>query len=213
MGDSITPSCPSCGGQLEVSPTTLTLVCQHCGAENMVLRKRGEILLESFAQCPVCNRNDEVRKVAGIVKSGGELACSLYAPPRPDKESGCASIFCGGWCSVFAILMIVFFSLGVFANPPNGLIIIGGIIGLLFFGIPAFLLFRDGCETNRRGELKYPEQISRWEAATIRWNSSYFCKRDNIIFIPNSGEFFDIKRYNNDEELEYRYEEFFYKSE
>jgi predicted RNA-binding Zn-ribbon protein involved in translation (DUF1610 family) len=213
MSDFITSSCPSCGGQLEVSPTTLTLVCQHCGAENMVLRKRGKILLESFAQCPVCNRNDEVRKVAGIVKSEGELARSLYAPPRPDKEKGCGSFFFGGWCSVFAILMIVFFSLGAFANPPNALLIIGGIIGLLLFGIPTFLLFRDGHETNRRGELKYPDQISRWEAATIRWNSSYFCKRDNIIFIPNSGEFFDINRYPTDEEFEYRYEEFFYKSE
>ncbi len=209
MGDLINSSCPSCGEQLEVSPTTLTLVCQNCGAENMVRREPGKILLESFARCPVCNRNDEVQKVAGIVKSGGELASSLYPLPRPSKESGCMSIFCGGWCAVLTILMIVIFLSELFAKPPETIIIIAGLIGCLFFGIPAIWLFRSGRETYRLGELKYPDEISRWEAATIRWNSSYFCKRDHLIFFPNSDESFDIEKYTG-EEFDYRYEEFFY---
>ena len=155
MSVSITSSCPSCGGQLEVSPTTLTLVCKHWGAENMVLRERGKILLESLARCPVCNRNDEVRKVAGIVKPGDELAFSLYSPPRPDKETGGGPFCCGGWCAAIAIseFVIVIILGGFYTSGTLAQAIIVGTICLLLFGIPAILLFRDGREENRRGEL------------------------------------------------------------
>ncbi len=69
MNDFITMSCPSCGGKLSILPNTLTLVCQHCGAEHMIRREAGSVLLESFARCPQCSRNDKVQKVSAILAS------------------------------------------------------------------------------------------------------------------------------------------------
>jgi predicted RNA-binding Zn-ribbon protein involved in translation (DUF1610 family) len=69
MSDFVTLICPACGGKLDISPSTASLVCQFCGAEHIVRREAGNILLESFAQCPICHRNDKARKVSGIVSS------------------------------------------------------------------------------------------------------------------------------------------------
>lgn len=70
MDDFITLTCPTCGGKLLISPDTLTLSCQHCGTEHMVRRDAGNILLETYAKCPICNRNDKSVKVSSIVASG-----------------------------------------------------------------------------------------------------------------------------------------------
>lgn len=69
MSDFITMSCPSCGGKLSISPNTSTLVCQNCGTEHMIRREAGSVLLESFAKCPQCSRNDKVQKVSAILAS------------------------------------------------------------------------------------------------------------------------------------------------
>jgi len=65
--DMITLTCPTCGGKLEFSQNTTSLVCPHCGNEHLIRREQGNISLESYARCPVCGRNDEVKKVSAIL--------------------------------------------------------------------------------------------------------------------------------------------------
>ncbi|MEA3438956.1 MAG: hypothetical protein U9R58_01610 [Chloroflexota bacterium] len=69
MSDFITLQCPSCGGKLDVGASALSLKCKHCGAEHMIRRGAGGVILESYARCPVCNRNDKVEKVSAILRS------------------------------------------------------------------------------------------------------------------------------------------------
>jgi predicted RNA-binding Zn-ribbon protein involved in translation (DUF1610 family) len=69
MGDFITMQCPSCGGKLAVGKNVLSLKCEHCGVEHMIRREAGEVTLESYARCPVCNRNDKAEKVTAILRS------------------------------------------------------------------------------------------------------------------------------------------------
>jgi predicted RNA-binding Zn-ribbon protein involved in translation (DUF1610 family) len=69
MGDYITMQCPNCGGKLNVGRNTLTLVCENCGTEHMVRRGTDGVILESYARCPVCNRNDKAEKVSAILRS------------------------------------------------------------------------------------------------------------------------------------------------
>lgn len=69
MSDFITLACPSCGGQLKVASNATALVCEHCGNEHLVRRDAGSILLESYARCPRCGRNDQVQKVTSILSS------------------------------------------------------------------------------------------------------------------------------------------------
>jgi predicted RNA-binding Zn-ribbon protein involved in translation (DUF1610 family) len=69
MSDFITLQCPSCGGKLAVGNNVLSLICEHCGVEHMIRREAGEVTLESYARCPVCNRNDKAEKVTAILRS------------------------------------------------------------------------------------------------------------------------------------------------
>lgn len=69
MSDFISMQCPSCGGSLAVGANALSLRCEHCGSEHMIRREAGEVILESYARCPVCNRNDRAEKVTAILRS------------------------------------------------------------------------------------------------------------------------------------------------
>ncbi len=69
MSALITLNCPSCGGKLQVDPSSSTLTCKHCGNEHFVHRDGTSVRLESFARCPRCSRNDRVEKVSAILRS------------------------------------------------------------------------------------------------------------------------------------------------
>jgi predicted RNA-binding Zn-ribbon protein involved in translation (DUF1610 family) len=69
MADLITLNCPSCGGKLQVDPTSSKLTCNHCGNDHFVHREGSSVTLESFARCPKCSRNDRVEKVTAILRS------------------------------------------------------------------------------------------------------------------------------------------------
>jgi predicted RNA-binding Zn-ribbon protein involved in translation (DUF1610 family) len=69
MDDFITLQCPNCGGKLSVSGNATSLKCEHCGTEHMIRREAGNVILESYARCPVCNRNDRAEKVSAILRS------------------------------------------------------------------------------------------------------------------------------------------------
>ena len=69
MSDFVSLSCPSCGGQLRVASNSTSLRCEHCGSEYMVRRESGSTMLESYARCPKCGRNDRVEKVTAIISS------------------------------------------------------------------------------------------------------------------------------------------------
>jgi predicted RNA-binding Zn-ribbon protein involved in translation (DUF1610 family) len=69
MNDFITMQCPNCGGNLAVGTNALSLKCEHCGIEHMIRREASGVVLESYARCPVCNRNDKAEKVSAILRS------------------------------------------------------------------------------------------------------------------------------------------------
>ena len=69
MSDFITMQCPNCGGKLSIGSNVTSLKCEHCGIEHMIRREAGEVTLESYARCPICNRNDKAEKVTAILRS------------------------------------------------------------------------------------------------------------------------------------------------
>lgn len=69
MSDFITLQCPDCGGKLIVVNNTLSLKCEQCSTEYMIRREANRVFLESYACCPVCNRNDRAEKVSAILRS------------------------------------------------------------------------------------------------------------------------------------------------
>jgi predicted RNA-binding Zn-ribbon protein involved in translation (DUF1610 family) len=69
MPELISLVCPSCGGKLKVSKNATSMTCQHCGTEHMVKHDAGGVLLEAYARCPQCGRNDKSEKVTAIIAS------------------------------------------------------------------------------------------------------------------------------------------------
>jgi len=67
--DLIKMQCPNCGGKLQFAKNTTTLQCENCGVEHLVKQGTNGIFLESYAKCPVCNRNDKAEKVSSIIRS------------------------------------------------------------------------------------------------------------------------------------------------
>jgi predicted RNA-binding Zn-ribbon protein involved in translation (DUF1610 family) len=67
--DLITLQCPNCGGKLQFAKNTTTLRCENCGAEHLVRQGANGVFLESYAKCPICNRNDKAEKVSSIIRS------------------------------------------------------------------------------------------------------------------------------------------------
>lgn len=155
MNDFITMSCPSCGGSLRISPNTPTLICQHCGTEHIIRREAGSILLESFARCPQCSRNDKVQKVSAILASqtntvrgvtyeSSTLALKLSPPPEPINTIPAQPVLVHKEVdvtyNVMAASIIGLFGLGVlilliFAGEFNCYL---GIIGISLIAIAAY---------------------------------------------------------------------------
>lgn len=61
--------CPNCGGKLQFAKNTTTLRCENCGVEHLVRQGANGVFLESYAKCPICNRNDKAEKVSSIIRS------------------------------------------------------------------------------------------------------------------------------------------------
>ncbi len=80
MSDFISLTCPVCGGKLSPAPGATSLVCQHCGTEHLIRHEAGTVILEAFARCPQCNRNDKVEKVTAILASQTH---EIAAPEKP----------------------------------------------------------------------------------------------------------------------------------
>jgi len=69
MAELISLVCPSCGGKLKISKNATSMTYQHCGTEHMVKHEAGGVLLEAYACCPQCGRNDKSEKVTAIIAS------------------------------------------------------------------------------------------------------------------------------------------------
>lgn len=221
MNDFITLSCPSCGGDLQVTSNTQSLKCTYCGTEHIVRHDASSFYLESFAQCPVCKRNDEVKKITTIVanqtqnlqgvtiekrsyidKDGHHhtstervpfhgtqssiLANKLRAPAEPRAQEPK-----GGWrnvilfIAIFSILTAPFY-LSWRAEQFFGNILIGG--GLFWWYSILNKKHKKEVEQYNQDLKRIREQgYSQWQNAMERWNRSYYCFRDDCVFIPGEG--------------------------
>ncbi|MFC2063706.1 hypothetical protein ACFLXB_01240 [Chloroflexota bacterium] len=212
MNEFVTLSCPNCGGKLEVTPNTISLQCQNCGVEHMVSRETGSILLEGFARCPTCKRNDMATKVSVIVENNSmgianklELSNKPSPPPKP-RGFG---FF--GYAIMLFIAFTIFFLfpfysiltsiaiLGFEIEENSSLAVLGAIlifiitVILIIILIIVFIILnrRKIQSSKKRYQIDFPKwkkSVEDWERAESIWKRLYYCARDGIIFIPATGE-------------------------
>src|SRR3990172_804199 len=243
MSDLITLSCPSCGGNLSVSPAQQSLKCRHCGTEHWVREEAGGIMLEAFARCPRCGRNDRVERLSAILRSqvkaisgttkisesysdsegqvrsrivtvptssteATHLAQRLAPPPRPRNPpggSGCfpALVYLSAATFLVAGVSCALTSLSSAFSASTSQDLLNAAASLLCIAGPAVavspLIFYWGTkasanarEDRERKLAAWNERLAEWDASMRRWNSAYYCSRDDGVFIPGRPGFTDV---------------------
>jgi hypothetical protein len=168
--------------------------------------------------CPICNKDDAIQKLSVIVASGkssgtfsgpsggaayvdgklvpmggystlsgstiSDLAKRLTPPSEPQKYKGLG-------CGLGSLIAIVTF-LGLIAASGLGFLlfnVVGGFI-FLFGGFVIYMLVLNALnkKSRKRDEAAYLFEKPRWDVAISRWNRSYFCHRDGIVFDPDTQE-------------------------
>jgi len=202
-------SCPSCGGNVDISKNTSHLVCNYCKNSFLVKREGDIISLEYFASCPLCNRNDKSQRVAAIFSresaSGSLLANQLAQPIKPQEPvepSGCFSYI--------LLLLVINAGIQMFAGSVAGIKdnprYFGGFDIFVFIAIiliTSWISFKilSGIQKRKsqyeNNKLNFPNSLRKWELALKKWQQLYYCERDGIVFIPGENKHVDASNINN----------------
>jgi predicted RNA-binding Zn-ribbon protein involved in translation (DUF1610 family) len=207
MSDFITLVCPVCGGKLEISQNTLSLVCQFCGTEHMVRKEAGSFLLEAYARCPVCNRNDQCVKITKFSSELPRLSINI-----PSKGWYIVPFVFWipiiGWIPLWLspvkrkkwiltlLLLIAFIAVELFGTviPVEGLANTILFVSLclvvlltLFFSFSIYLKELGSIIT--KGKKLSSAQIKEYENAKVIWGKLYYCHRDDCVYDPSTKKY------------------------
>lgn len=149
--------------------------------------------------CPVCQRSDKADKVSNVIRSErGELAFAggetahyetelgmLLAEPEQPHGVSPVSTFLG----VLASVMVLGLVLGGVAllrwqdlyGVPDSPLNVATRVGIVWFAlvIPVLLIWRHVHSANTARD-----EMPRWLEATRRWSYLYYCRRDDLVYIP-----------------------------
>ncbi len=163
--------------------------------------------------CPECNRNDAMQKVTAVVSGGtstgnysgssssithagdttavgvgystlhgstsSDLAKMLAKPIEPNKNKyGCGNSL----LMMVGMLLILILGYAIFASIDEGFGIVAG--SLLSIGFGVYFLIQE----HKYKKEVYPVAIKAYKTALIKWDRSYYCHRDDIVFDTVSGE-------------------------
>jgi len=159
----------------------------------MVKREAGNVMLESFARCPTCNRNDRVEKVSGIYKQEtGDLRSKIGPPQQPNlslisEYTGCI-IFPISLITFFLIMGYLFDALRHTVNWPDYSGIFCGIAGFFLSFLIAILVSRRAKSKNKKRQEVFQAEghIDRWQKSMAKWEALYYCRRDDCVFDPTT---------------------------
>jgi hypothetical protein len=163
--------------------------------------------------CPICHRDDAIQKVSEIVSSGitlGGEASGVYsmtdlgrilARPEEPKLSfghgwgkyGCMipfALFILFWAvSGLIVLSVLLVNIEIRAIPRvlTYFAIFGCVPIFLAFGVAVFIFTVQG-KVDRKDAVEYSTDHPRWQKAIEKWDTLYFCYRDEIVFDPATQE-------------------------
>jgi LSD1 subclass zinc finger protein len=226
MSDFITLKCPSCGAALQATPGTLSLRCSSCGNEHIVRHEGGAVLLESYARCPRCGRNDRSEKASGVLPEwdkyfylySQEVSSNVNAQmPRAPRYSSIDSkyidklgifilvtIIC---CITTIIVLILCLNDTLYFSMFYITFILCLAIIILIFKL---LHTRARNRSDRQYQLsaqQYEQNIKEWTQQSsdadyfnnrmlMRWDALYYCRRDDCYFIPSEGTWCSASQIN-----------------
>lgn len=161
--------------------------------------------------CPRCQKDDLVQKVSAVVEQGSAmhyhpsvtglnhgysqsgLAIKLARPPKPVHERSAWGFF-SVVTVIAATLAILVFGIGLtleaalgylgnpaFWSPRNLSLTVPAVAAIL-----VIVLIAKKREENGLRRSRFASDMQRWQAAIDEWNRSYYCTRDDLVFIPQA---------------------------
>jgi hypothetical protein len=194
--------------------TSTTLICNFCGFDN-----DGLVHFPLTICCPICGEKDVIQRLSAIVLGGKyysylqdgpepgvtELSRLLTPPPQPFLKSGLSPVgwvgliaFFGFWPAAFLLANWYYFSGGGF-TPATSIQILVYFETFLRLGFPASLIIfvlviaaMTGYHfyTKKRSEARYALEKPIWDRLMQRWNVSYYCHRDGVVFAIGTDKVF-----------------------
>lgn len=164
--------------------------------------------------CPICRKNDRVEKISAIYsrdthqisgsttstntyvdKDGytrhetrdnpfsgtqqSNLASFLTPPKQPEKNGACFRYLLIVPCILFLFGGI----LGVFmADTVPQIIVYIAIFLISAYGL--YWIFSTAKKKNRIAQQNLEMETARWNKAMGRWQQTYYCHRDDVVFLP-----------------------------
>jgi multisubunit Na+/H+ antiporter MnhC subunit len=136
--------------------------------------------------CPVCHQADQVRKVPTAYESG---VARLAPPAMPVAHVRMLPYIVIGFAlvSVGVFIVLVWSGTNGYATWPVAVQIVQvtltilAIVAALVISLWAFLRVV-------QGDLKTQKYLPAYDRAMEKWSSLYYCKRDDVVFDPQSNK-------------------------
>jgi hypothetical protein len=185
--------CLACGASLPNSGE-----CRYCGT---IHESDGSLLVEHYARCPKCKRNDQTRAVSLIDE---EKAIDLGIPLRPvhpDDEAPVqinpidTSLTEGsrGFLIKAFLVCVFLFLIGPFEGSQLFLIL-GVIFLVIYMGVYLSKRNEDAQINNvnirqyQKELVQYQMKLGTYPNRLNEYNNTYYCFRDGTVFVykPNA---------------------------
>ena len=169
--------CLACGASLSSSG-----VCEFCGTAH---ESDGTLLVEHYARCPKCKRNDQVKKISSIPHQEIKLL-NLPVQLIPPKKPKFLSVDTGllqpsiNFALLFLLTLIVAFLLEDVSGCIGPIVIFGAGSSITWMIYKKHV--RSIEKKNYEKEMKYNEQIGIYKSTVEKYEFSYYCCRDGTIF-------------------------------
>jgi hypothetical protein len=187
--------------------TTIIAICPKCHKDDMI-QKVSSICAAGTASgsfsgpisgmaSPIGSGNPSLvgGYTSGSVYTTTALANTLMPPqvPKQRNPSGLYSIL-GVWGFLgFIILLFLAFNVYGTYKPLGILYFLGGCFWLTI----GILASRKVGPEKIKSLSEFQKQTESWHKANTRWDASYYCYRDDIVFDPQTGKECKIQNFNN----------------
>ncbi len=137
--------------------------------------------------CPVCQQTDQVLPLQVAYETGVEQR--FAPPPMPVSRVGMMKPITVGFALVFvgSFIILTFATVGGYGSWPTAVqvllvvLVIAGIVTTLVLSLVAFLRVV-------RGDNQTLQYLPAWDEAMANWRSHYYCKRDDVVFDPQTNK-------------------------
>ena len=136
--------------------------------------------------CPVCQQTDQVKRLSAAYQAGVER----FAPPAmPVAKVPMMKYILVGFAlvTVGVFFILVWSGVGGYGSWPFPVqvvlivITLAGIVAALILSLIAFLRVV-------KGDLQSQKYLPAWDQAMENWRRLYYCKRDDVVFDPQSNK-------------------------